>query len=109
VTLSSPQEGSETCSSAGVLCRSAFRRSERSVAYRSMSSPTNGELVVMKTRDMIEQYEALIADLKPRRVVEIGMYGGGGAALLTQLADPVTGCVASWCRATASIRPTRPG
>jgi hypothetical protein len=46
------------------------------------------QMVVLKYRDMVEQYEALIADLKPRRILEIGMYNGGGAALLAQLAEP---------------------
>ena len=45
-------------------------------------------LTVYKGRPAIEQYEALVEAMKPRAILELGIYGGGSTALLAQLAAP---------------------
>jgi SAM-dependent methyltransferase len=46
------------------------------------------ELLLMKPRWMVERYVELVNALKPRRVVELGIFLGGSVALLTLLAKP---------------------
>jgi predicted O-methyltransferase YrrM len=46
------------------------------------------QMTVLKPRVVVERYEALIDAIKPRRIVELGIYRGGSAALLAQLARP---------------------
>lgn len=43
---------------------------------------------VRKPREVVLRYERLLARLKPRRIVEVGVYEGGSTALLAQLAAP---------------------
>ncbi len=45
-------------------------------------------MVIFKTRDQIEGYQALIDALRPRSIVELGIFKGGSVAFLTQLARP---------------------
>jgi cephalosporin hydroxylase len=49
---------------------------------------TSDGMVIFKTRDQIEGYEALIDALRPRSVVELGIFKGGSVALIAQLARP---------------------
>ena len=59
------------------------------VSYRSMTNRSApDQMVLLKTREMVEGYEALLAELQPRRVLELGIYSGGSAALISQLARP---------------------
>jgi cephalosporin hydroxylase len=59
------------------------------VSYRSMTGRATGdEMVVLKPKAAVEGYEELLAALQPRTMVELGIYGGGSAALLAQLAEP---------------------
>lgn len=59
------------------------------VRYRSMVGGGSGdEQLLLKPRSLVEAYEATVAELAPRRLIELGMYRGGGAALLYQLAAP---------------------
>jgi len=59
------------------------------VAYRSMTGRTqDDQMVVLKPREAVDGYEALFAELKPRTMVELGIYNGGSAALFSQLATP---------------------
>lgn len=44
------------------------------------------ELTINKTRPQIEAFKALIDDLQPQRIVQVG--AGGGAAFLAQIAKP---------------------
>ena len=50
---------------------------------------TATRFVVAKTRPMVERLAATIGALEPRRVVELGIFKGGSAALLAALAEPV--------------------
>jgi predicted O-methyltransferase YrrM len=52
------------------------------------SSSDNARMMVLKSRPMIEIYEHLIAELEPKRILELGIYDGGSTALLAQLAKP---------------------
>lgn len=47
-----------------------------------------GSFVVVKTRAMVERYVELLAELRPTRIVELGIHRGGGTALLSLLAKP---------------------
>lgn len=59
------------------------------VRYRSMVPGTGTkDLFVYKPRDLVELYEGLVASAQPRTILELGIYRGGGAALLAQLAQP---------------------
>lgn len=42
----------------------------------------------MKDRSLVESYADLCASLEPKRIVEIGIWGGGGTILLERLASP---------------------
>ncbi len=55
--------------------------------YRSEDSEPN-RFVVAKRREMVVRLAGLIDDLRPRRIVELGIYKGGSAALLASLAQP---------------------
>ena len=46
------------------------------------------EFLVVKPRWMIERYAALVGELRPRRIVELGVFQGGSTALLAELARP---------------------
>jgi hypothetical protein len=46
------------------------------------------ELPLMKVRPSVERYVDLIATLRPRRVVELGIFYGGSVAFLTLLSKP---------------------
>jgi hypothetical protein len=50
------------------------------------SSP--GCFVLLKSRQSIDRYVELITSLRPRRVVELGIYRGGSTALFMELAEP---------------------
>ncbi|MEO7573751.1 MAG: class I SAM-dependent methyltransferase, partial [Acidimicrobiales bacterium] len=56
------------------------------VAYSSMVKGVG--MMVFKPRHAIEQYQAMIEQAQPRRIVELGIYNGGSAALLAQIARP---------------------
>lgn len=59
------------------------------VTYRCMTNRTHpDEQVILKPRWAIEHYVELLADLQPRRIMELGIYNGGSAALFAQLAKP---------------------
>src|SRR4051794_3795269 len=64
------------------------------VTYRSLllggeQQPSlPNEMVIFKTRDQIERYQALIDALRPRSIVELGIFKGGSVAFLAQLARP---------------------
>lgn len=59
------------------------------VSFRSMAGAGESDkLVILKPREAIEAYEAMISALRPRTIVELGIYGGGSAALFAQLAKP---------------------
>lgn len=46
------------------------------------------DFFVMKDRAAVERYAALAADLRPRRIVELGVFQGGSTALLAELFAP---------------------
>src|SRR5215831_18198836 len=64
------------------------------VAYRVSDYLTNdvrsGEerILVLKARELIETYEQLLSDVKPKRILELGIYDGGSTLFLAQLAQP---------------------
>jgi SAM-dependent methyltransferase len=48
------------------------------------------DFFVMKDRALIERHASLIAELRPQRIVELGVFTGGSTALLAELAAPTT-------------------
>ncbi len=50
--------------------------------------PTARRFVVAKTASMVQRLELTIAELAPARIVELGIFKGGSAALLALLARP---------------------
>jgi predicted O-methyltransferase YrrM len=50
--------------------------------------PTASRFVVAKTASMVQRLERTIAELAPARIVELGIFKGGSAALLALLARP---------------------
>jgi predicted O-methyltransferase YrrM len=58
------------------------------VGYGSQTQPDPTELLLMKPRWMVERYVALIEELKPKRIFELGILHGGSVAFLALLAEP---------------------
>jgi predicted O-methyltransferase YrrM len=59
------------------------------VAYLSMvGKATDHQMVLLKPRPLVEEYEQMIEALQPRAIIELGIYQGGSTALLAQLAMP---------------------
>jgi cephalosporin hydroxylase len=58
----------------------------RPVGERFTSEP--GRFCLLKPRHEVERYAALVRELQPARIVEVGSYDGGSAALLHDLARP---------------------
>lgn len=59
------------------------------VSYRSMEGPvTDDQMRILKTREAIEAYDVLVRQEQPKTILELGIYNGGSAALLSQLARP---------------------
>jgi predicted O-methyltransferase YrrM len=53
-----------------------------------LSDPPAGYLQVEKPRDLVERYIAIIEEVQPKRIVELGIRRGGSTALLSELARP---------------------
>jgi predicted O-methyltransferase YrrM len=49
---------------------------------------TSDNFVLVKHRHMVERYRELLTRLKPERIVELGLFEGGSAAMLSLLTDP---------------------
>jgi predicted O-methyltransferase YrrM len=49
---------------------------------------SNDSFVLAKPRHMIERYQALLSGLRPTRMIELGIFQGGSAALFALLARP---------------------
>jgi predicted O-methyltransferase YrrM len=49
---------------------------------------SDDRLVVMKDRALVEAYQDVCASVEPKRIVEIGIWGGGGTILLDRLTEP---------------------
>lgn len=47
-----------------------------------------GRFPVEKPRELLEDYVAMCADVRPRRIVELGINQGGSTAFLTELVQP---------------------
>jgi predicted O-methyltransferase YrrM len=58
------------------------------IADAGHSASSGRDFVLVKTRDMVERYERLIAALRPRNVLELGIYEGGSAAFLALRGRP---------------------
>jgi len=58
------------------------------IADAGQSAPSGRNFVLVKTREMIERYERLIDSLRPRHVVELGIYEGGSAAFFALRGRP---------------------
>src|SRR4051794_17119939 len=50
---------------------------------------TPDRFVVAKTRSMVEEMASVVVELAPSRIVELGIFKGGSAALLATMAKPV--------------------
>lgn len=51
---------------------------------------TPERLVMLKTRRMVEHYVSVLEALRPRRVLELGIYQGGSVALVAEMVAPET-------------------
>jgi predicted O-methyltransferase YrrM len=49
---------------------------------------SNDHFVLAKPRHMVERYEELMSRLQPKRIIEMGIFQGGSAALFALLARP---------------------
>jgi predicted O-methyltransferase YrrM len=49
---------------------------------------SNDHFMLAKPRHMVERYEELMSRLRPKRIVELGIFQGGSAALFALLARP---------------------
>jgi predicted O-methyltransferase YrrM len=49
---------------------------------------SSGTFLLMKTPAMVKRYIELLSELRPRRIVELGIYEGGSAAFFSLLAKP---------------------
>ena len=59
------------------------------VVYTSMQKAAgHADMLILKDRGIVSLYEDLIASTSPRTILELGIFRGGGAALLSQLATP---------------------
>ena len=58
------------------------------VGFGPQTQPDSNELLLMKPRWMVERYAALIEDVKPKRIFELGIFHGGSVAFLALLAEP---------------------
>ncbi len=47
-----------------------------------------GELLILKPRPLVDRYAALVEELKPERIFELGMHGGGSTLFFAELARP---------------------
>jgi hypothetical protein len=52
------------------------------------SRSTKDRFHLVKPRQLLERYEELISALRPRRIIELGIFQGGSAALLHLMANP---------------------
>jgi predicted O-methyltransferase YrrM len=48
------------------------------------------ELIVSKSRPMLDNLARVVAELEPKRVFELGIFEGGSTALLAEMCKPVT-------------------
>jgi predicted O-methyltransferase YrrM len=62
------------------------------ITFRTMmcegSGSSSDHFVLAKPRQMVERYKALMSGLRPKRVIELGIFQGGSAALFALLARP---------------------
>lgn len=56
------------------------------VKYRE--PPREGEFLIFKPRPLVERYAALLADLRPQHVFELGVRMGGSTMFFAELARP---------------------
>jgi SAM-dependent methyltransferase len=56
------------------------------VKYRELRG--EGEFLIFKPRPLVEDYAALVAELRPQRVFELGIRMGGSTMFLAELARP---------------------
>jgi predicted O-methyltransferase YrrM len=57
-------------------------------AFMHSAHPREGEFPIFKPRSLIERYAALIAELGPQHVFELGISMGGSTVFFTELARP---------------------
>jgi len=55
-------------------------------SHRFPSEP--GRFCLVKRPDLVRRYVDLLSDLRPERIVELGIYQGGSTALIAVLAEP---------------------
>ena len=64
------------------------------IAFRTRGvgkrASTPEQFTMLKTRPMVEGYVQLLQQLEPQRIVELGIFAGGSAAMLELLAQPET-------------------
>lgn len=57
-------------------------------APRNRFKSTANRFCLVKRPDLVQRYQALLAELAPKRIVELGIFAGGSTALLSQLCAP---------------------
>jgi hypothetical protein len=65
------------------------------VAFQVMSSPeqepspsADADFLLLKERPLVERYVALVQEVRPRNVFELGIFAGGSTAFLYEVARP---------------------
>ncbi len=58
------------------------------VESRPQLSMDGADFFLIKSRPLIERYVELLAELRPRNVVELGVLNGGGTAFIREMAQP---------------------
>ena len=65
------------------------------VTFRTMMcegpGSSNDHFVLAKPRHLVERYEELVSGLRPKRIIELGIFQCGSAALFGLLARPESG------------------
>jgi SAM-dependent methyltransferase len=69
-----------------VIGETAFRAMPEGV----LEPPEVGEdeFLILKPRSLVERHAALVEELKPQRIFELGFYGGGSTLFLAEVARP---------------------
>jgi hypothetical protein len=58
------------------------------LVYMGAARSSPDHFVVFKTRALVDRYVEILRELRPRNIVEIGVYQGGSTAMLAELARP---------------------
>jgi SAM-dependent methyltransferase len=57
-------------------------------AFTTGANVREGDFFVFKPRSLVERYVALVGELKPKRILELGIFQGGSTVFFAELARP---------------------